>query len=226
MIFLPTTPAAFPVAAPPTTHQVLEVLQTSPDLVTLLRGAESAYAAYITSRARRLDGQFGELLPWLCEQLVEWEVGATANFLGESPASVPQLLLFGVSEEGMACKVRDLLTEAESVCKVRGRVNHTHTCVKGYNAQAELVAAVREAAAAVLPMAQLPAAVAAAAPTPEAQDVRVRMPVNVNARCVHVVPTGLAQVHVGAGSVQGRPHAVAADIVRGPAVGACAGAAE
>lgn len=103
-----------------TVLQVLEVLSTSPELVTLLQGAEAAYAAYITSRARRLDGQFGELLPWLCEQLAEWEVGATANFLGESPVgqAVPQLTLFGVGEDGVAFKVRDVLTEAEAVCKV------------------------------------------------------------------------------------------------------------
>lgn len=100
------------------------MLSASPELVTLLRGAEAAYAAYVTSRARRLDGQFGELLPWLCEQLVEWEVGATANFLGEAVPgqAVPQLLLFGVGEDGVAWKVRDLLTEAESQgLKVRVR---------------------------------------------------------------------------------------------------------
>ena len=37
------------------------------------------------SQPRRADGPYAELLPWLLEQVADWEVAATANVVGETP---------------------------------------------------------------------------------------------------------------------------------------------
>ena len=47
---------------------------------------ERDFAKYAASQPRRADGPYAELLPWLGEQAADWEVAATANCAGDTPA--------------------------------------------------------------------------------------------------------------------------------------------
>lgn len=48
---------------------------------------EKDLSKFAASQPRRADGPFAELLPWLLDQAHDWEVAATANAAGDTPAA-------------------------------------------------------------------------------------------------------------------------------------------
>ena len=84
-------------------------------------------------------------MPWLLDQAQDWEVAATANAVGDTPASrtpPPHLRLFATTEGSAAAVARDLLDISAHICKP------------------EPQARLRRCLEAVLPLAALPAAAA------------------------------------------------------------------
>lgn len=63
---------------------VLGVLGASSELIDTLQRVEQDLGRYASTQPRRAEGPYAELLPWLYEQLVDWETAATATCLGDS----------------------------------------------------------------------------------------------------------------------------------------------
>eukprot|EP00887_Chlorella_sp_A99_P007731 scaffold20.g7731.t1 len=126
---------------------VFGVLEAAPALRDLLAQADRELAKYAASQPRRADGAYAELLPWLLDQAHDWEVAATANAVGDTPAAraPPPLRLFATSEGSAAATARGLLDLVAHICKP------------------EAHARLRGCLEAVLPLAALPAGAGAEA---------------------------------------------------------------
>jgi len=64
---------------------VLGVLESSPDLISLLSSVERDLSKYMDLAPRRAEGPYAEMLPWLTQQLHGWVAAASTNTAGDSP---------------------------------------------------------------------------------------------------------------------------------------------
>lgn len=117
---------------------VLSVLESSPELLNLLRNIEQDINKAAASKGRRVEGQYAEILPWLLEQEQDWRVMASTNASTESlgisswggrkntvavhvgsgrTASQKPYTMFEISEQGTAVTGRDLLELSSRVLK-------------------------------------------------------------------------------------------------------------
>lgn len=100
---------------------VLGVLEASPGLLDLLKGVERDFNRCAASQPRRAEGPYAELLPWLIDQSHDWQVAATANAVGDTPAAsraAPSYVMFAAAGDrcaGLAAK--DLLDLSASMLK-------------------------------------------------------------------------------------------------------------
>ncbi|GLI62983.1 hypothetical protein VaNZ11_005840 [Volvox africanus] len=138
--------------------RVLAVLAASgPELLQELHAAEAAFNDFLRpSGRRRRGGEYGEMAPWWLEQAHDFEAAAAAG--SSAPGTVqPDVTgrLFLTDADGMAYTTCLLLRNAET------------------QAHPELVAALRQSAAAVLPLDSILPAAAAEEQGPQASaDVR------------------------------------------------------
>ena len=100
---------------------VMSVLESSPALLELLRSVERDFNRCAASQPRRAEGPFAELLPWLIDQAHDWQVAATANAVGGTPATsrvAPSYVMFAAARDrcaGLAAK--DLMDLSASMLK-------------------------------------------------------------------------------------------------------------
>lgn len=101
--------------------RVLGVLESSPALLDLLRQVERDFNAYVASQPRRAEGPFAELLPWLIDQISDWQVVATANSAGDTPAfarGTPSYAMFATAGERCAAlSGKDILDLSSMILK-------------------------------------------------------------------------------------------------------------
>ena len=134
--------------------RVLGVLESSSVLVSMLRSVERDFNRCAASQPRRAEGPYAELLPWLIDQAQDWQMAATANALGDSPASlrsVPSYTMFATAGDRCAAlAAKDLLDLSASVLKPEQQ-RRLRKCLERVLPLAELaeVAPVAAASAAV-----------------------------------------------------------------------------
>lgn len=63
--------------------RVIAPLEASNELVDLLRVVERDVNKYAASHPRRAEGPFADYMPWLYDQVLDWQVAASINVLGE-----------------------------------------------------------------------------------------------------------------------------------------------
>lgn len=61
--------------------KVLGMLEASPELLELLRGIEQEMNKAVISHGRRMDGAYSDIVPWLLEQIEDWQRFAEATAL-------------------------------------------------------------------------------------------------------------------------------------------------
>ncbi|KAK9815560.1 hypothetical protein WJX72_005838 [[Myrmecia] bisecta] len=131
--------------------KVLNVFVAAPELGDLLRTVEHDFARYMAHPARRPEGLYAEVLPFLHDQAQDWEVTALADSSGRTPPQVvPEFQLFGRDERGAAYTARQVLRAAHGAGKE------------------DMLQAVSRAAHQVLPIQQLQAAAPIHTPQPVA----------------------------------------------------------
>jgi hypothetical protein len=107
--------------------RVMGILESAPELVDLLLSVERDVNRASTTQGRRMEGPHAELLPWLLEQAQDWQEAATANALGDTPATAtasaaargaqPTYAMFSVSERCASVAGRELLDLASGMLK-------------------------------------------------------------------------------------------------------------
>jgi hypothetical protein len=101
--------------------RVLGILESSSALVDLLRAVERDVNRCAASQPRRAEGPYAELLPWLIEQAQDWQVAATANAVGDIPASGRQIMSYAMfAASGDRCAslaAKDLLDLSAGMLK-------------------------------------------------------------------------------------------------------------
>lgn len=107
--------------------QVVDVFSSAPELVRLLEAVETEAARFATLNGShaatwnmpryRPEGAFAELLPWVADQVADWEAAASADGLPapSHPDTIPpQLSMLAVDARGTAPWLAALLRTAES----------------------------------------------------------------------------------------------------------------
>lgn len=143
--------------------RVMGVLEAAPSLVDMLRQVERDYNRCLASQPRRAEGPFAELLPWLVDQAHDWQVSATANCMGDTPAlrSAPAYAMFTPAlERCAALTAKDLLDLSSGVLRPDA-FEKLKVCLERVLPLAELAAHPASAAAA------RPTAAALAQATPQ-----------------------------------------------------------
>jgi len=101
--------------------RVLGILQSSPSLIEMLRAVERDVNRCAASQPRRAEGPYAELLPWLIEQSSDWQVAATANAVGDTPAAgrqAPSYAMFSAAGDRCASlAAKDLLDLSAGMLK-------------------------------------------------------------------------------------------------------------
>lgn len=106
--------------------RVIAPLEASGELVDLLRVVERDVNKYAASHPRRAEGPFAEYLPWLYDQVLDWQAAASINVLGEVSSQAGKLseeyAMFSISigngEKWPAALIaKDLLDLSSSILK-------------------------------------------------------------------------------------------------------------
>jgi hypothetical protein len=98
---------------------MLSILESSPDLVTLLSTVEFDLNKYMELAPRRPEGPYAEMLPWLMQQLHGWVAAAGTNTAGDSPffKAPPHPLMFAVTEGSGAHIAKNILDISHGILK-------------------------------------------------------------------------------------------------------------
>jgi hypothetical protein len=87
----------------------------------MLRAVERDVNRCAASQPRRAEGPYAELLPWLIEQSSDWQVAATANAVGDTPAAgrqAPSYAMFSAAGDRCASlAAKDLLDLSAGMLK-------------------------------------------------------------------------------------------------------------
>lgn len=100
--------------------KVMSVLENAQELVSILKEIEKDYGRCAVSQPRRAEGRYAELLPWLIDQAEDWQVAATANCLGDTPAtkSISVYSMFATTGDRCAALIaKDVLHVAGGMLK-------------------------------------------------------------------------------------------------------------
>ena len=130
--------------------RVLGILESSPALVDLLRAVERDVNRCAASQPRRAEGPYAELLPWLIDQAQDWQIAATANAVGDTPASgrqAPSYVMFSAAGDRCASlAAKDLLDLSGGMLKPDAQ-QRLKKCLERVLPLAELAEATPAAAA-------------------------------------------------------------------------------
>ena len=130
--------------------RVLGILESSPALVDLLRAVERDVNRCAASQPRRAEGPYAELLPWLIEQSQDWQTAATANAVGDTPATGrqgPSYVMFSAAGDRCASlAAKDLLDLSAGMLKPDAQ-KRLKKCLERVLPLAELAEATPAAAA-------------------------------------------------------------------------------
>lgn len=130
--------------------RVLGILESSPALVEMLRAVERDVNRCAASQPRRAEGPYAELLPWLIQQASDWQVAATANVVGDTPAAgrqSPSYAMFSAAGDRCASlAAKDLLDLSAGMLKPDAQ-QRLKKCLERVLPLAELAEATPAAAA-------------------------------------------------------------------------------
>jgi hypothetical protein len=110
---------------------VLGVLESSPDLISLLSSVERDLSKYMDLGPRRAEGPYAEMLPWLTQQLHGWVAAASTNTAGDSPyfKASPHPTMFAVTEGSGAHIAQNILEISSGMLKT-DHFKRLQKCVK------------------------------------------------------------------------------------------------